>query len=285
MNNALASGKNLLFTPGVYHLSTALNVTRANTVILGLGLATLVPDNGNAAITTADVDGIDIAGLLISANTTNSQVLMQIGPSGSSAGHAGNPIALQDVFFRVGGDVAGRATQSLVVNSNDTQASDLWIWRADHGNGVGWSTNTAANGIVVNGQNVTMYGLAVEHYQQYQTLWNGNGGRTYFYQSEDPYDVPNNASWTPGGENGYPSYKVANSVTSHQAWGVGVYCFFNTNSGVVADRGFEVPTSGSIFHDLVTVSLGGVGTISHVINNTGGAVNSGNTVTKIVSGP
>jgi hypothetical protein len=262
-------------------------VTRANTVILGLGIATLVPDNGNAAITTADVDGVDIAGLLISANTTNSPVLLQIGPSGSSAGHAGNPIALQDVFFRVGGDVAGRSTQSLVINSNDTQASDLWIWRADHGNGgtVGWSTNTAANGIVVNGQNVTLYGLAVEHYQQYQTLWNGNGGRVYFYQSEDPYDVPNNASWTPGGENGYPSYKVANSVTSHQAWGVGVYCFFNANSGVVADRGFEVPASGSAFHDLVTVSLGGVGTISHVINNTGGAVNSSNTVTKIVSGP
>jgi hypothetical protein len=287
MNAALSSGKNLLITPGVYHLSAPLNITRADTVVLGLGLATLVPDGGVTAITTADVNGIDIAGLLISANTTNSSMLMQIGPSGSSASHSSDPIALQDVFFRVGGDVAGKATQSLVINSNNTQASDLWIWRADHGNSgtVGWTTNTAANGIVVNGQNVTIYGLAVEHYQQYQTLWNGNGGQVYFYQSEDPYDVPNNASWTPGGENGYPSYKVASGVTSHQAWGVGVYCYFSTNSAVVADRAIEVPTSGSSFHDLVTVSLGGVGTISHIINNTGGAVNSGTTVQKITSGP
>ena len=287
INNALASGLNLLFTPGVYHLSAPLNITRPDTVVLGLGLATLMPDNGVSAITTADVNGIDIAGLLISAGTTNSQSLVQIGPAGSSASHASDPIELQDVFFRVGGDVAGRATQSLVVNSANTIGDDNWIWRADHGNDntYGWGTNPAANGLVVNGANVTMYGLAVEHYQQYQTLWNGNGGRTYFYQSEMPYDVPNNSSWTPGGENGYPSYKVSNSVTSHQAWGLGVYCFFSTNSGVVADRAIEVPGSGSSFHDMVTVSLGGTGTISHVINNSGGSVHSGNTVTYLTTGP
>jgi hypothetical protein len=286
INAALTSGKNLLVTPGVYHLSAPLSITRADTVVLGLGLATFVPDNGVAAITTADVDGIDIAGLLISAGTTNSPVLVQIGPAGSSASHASDPIELQDVFLRVGGDVAGKATQSLVINSANTIGNDLWIWRADHGSGVGWNTNTAANGVVVNGANVTMYGLAVEHYQQYQTLWNGNGGRTYFYQSEMPYDVPNNASWTAGGgENGYPSYKVANSVTSHQAWGLGVYCYFSTNSAVVADRGIEVPATGSTFHDMVDVSLGGSGTINHIINNTGAKVSSNPTVTYLTSGP
>lgn len=288
INAALSQGLNLLVTPGIYHLSAPINITRPDTVVLGLGLATFVPDNGVTAITTADVNGIDIAGLLISAGTTNSSMLVQIGPSGSSASHASDPIELQDVFFRVGGDVAGKATQSLVVNSANTIGDDNWIWRADHGSGnntVGWNTNTAANGLVVNGANVIMYGLAVEHYQQYQTLWNGNGGRTYFYQSEMPYDVPNNGSWTPGGENGYPSYKVANSVTSHQAWGLGVYCFFSTNSSVVADRAIEVPASGSSFHDMVTVSLGGTGTINHVINNTGGSVSSSGTVTFLTSGP
>jgi hypothetical protein len=289
INAALASGKNLLVTPGVYHLNAPLNITRANTVVLGLGLATLVPDNGVTAVTTADVDGIDIAGLLISAGTTNSQTLMQVGPAGSSASHASNPIALQDVFFRVGGDVAGKATQSLVVNSSDTIGSDNWIWRADHGinnTTVGWSTNPAANGLVVNGNNVTMYGLAVEHYQQYQTLWNGNGGRTIFYQSEMPYDVPNNASWSAGGgEQGYPSYKVANSVTSHQAWGTGVYCYFSTNSSVVADRGIEVPAGGTTFHDLIDVSLGGTGTINHIINNSGAKVSSGSTTQSLTVGP
>jgi hypothetical protein len=288
INAALASGKNLLVTPGVYHLNAPINITRANTVVLGLGLATFVPDNGVTAITTADVDGIDVAGLLISAGTTNSPTLMQVGPAGSSASHASNPIALQDVFFRVGGDVAGKATQSLVVNSSDTIGSDNWIWRADHGNDktYGWGTNTAANGLVVNGNNVTMYGLAVEHYQQYQTLWNGNGGRTYFYQSEMPYDVPNNAGWTAGGgEQGYPSYKVANSVTSHQAWGTGVYCYFSTNPAVVADRGIEVPSSGTTFHDMIDVSLGGTGTINHIINNSGAKVSSASNVQPLTVGP
>jgi hypothetical protein len=288
INAALAAGKNLLVTPGVYHLSAPLNITRPDTVVLGLGLATLVPDNGVAAITTADVDGIDLAGLLISAGTTNSPALVQIGPAGSAASHASDPATLQDVFFRVGGDVAGKATQSLVVNSANTIGSDNWIWRADHGNNntFGWSTNTAANGLVVNGANVTMYGLAVEHYQQYQTLWNGNGGRTYFYQSEMPYDVPSNASWTAGGgENGYPSYKVANSVTSHQAWGTGVYCYFSTNSGVVADRGIEVPSTGTTFHDMIDVSLGGTGTITHIINNSGAKVSSAANVQSLTTGP
>ncbi|MEV5703673.1 RICIN domain-containing protein [Actinoallomurus sp. NPDC052274] len=288
INAALASGKNLLVTPGVYHLNAPLNITRPDTVVLGLGLATFVPDNGVTAITTADVDGIDISGLIISAGTTNSQTLMQVGPSGSSAGHAADPITLHDVFFRVGGDVAGKASQSLVINSNNTIIDHSWLWRADHGNGgtVGWNTNTAANGLVVNGANVTAYGLFTEHYQQYQVLWNGNGGRTYFYQSEMPYDVPNNASWTPGGgTNGYASYKVAAGVTSHQAWGLGVYCYFSTNSGVVADRAIEVPSTGSAFHDMVTVSLGGTGTISHIINNSGGAVRSGSTVAYLTGGP
>ncbi|MBP0460042.1 RICIN domain-containing protein [Streptomyces montanisoli] len=288
INAALAAGKNLLVTPGVYHLDAPLDITRPDTVVLGLGLATLMPDNGVTAITTADVGGIDIAGLIVSAGTTNSDTLVRIGPSGSSADHSADPTTLQDVFFRVGGDVAGKATRSLVINSDDTIGSDLWIWRADHGNGgtVGWNTNTAANGLVVNGDDVTMYGLAVEHYQKYQVVWNGNGGRTYFYQSEMPYDVPGNASWTPGnGINGYASYKVADSVTSHQAWGLGVYCFMSTNPSVVADHAIEVPDSGSSFHDMVTVSLGGDGTIRHIINDSGGQVTNGTMTQYLTSGP
>src|SRR6202042_865652 len=146
-------GKNLLITPGVYHLSSALNVTRPDTVVLGLGLATLVPDNGPTAITTADVDGIDIAGLLISANTTNSATLMQVGPTGATAAHATDPTVLQDVFFRVGGDIAGKATTTLVINSANVIGDDLWLWRGDHSNGVGWSVNPAAQGLIVNGAN------------------------------------------------------------------------------------------------------------------------------------
>ncbi len=131
-------------------------------------------------MTTADADGIIIAGLLFDAGATSSPVLLEVGPEGSKASHARNPISLHDVFFRVGGAGVGRAIVNLRINSNDTIVDHTWIWRADHGSGVGWNLNTSANGLVVNGNNVTVYGLFVEHHQQFQVLWNGNGGRTYF---------------------------------------------------------------------------------------------------------
>ena len=59
------------------------------------------------------------------------------------------------------------------INSNDTIVDHTWIWRADHGAEVGWTKNLSANGLVVNGSNVTIYGLFVEHHQQFQVLWNG----------------------------------------------------------------------------------------------------------------
>ncbi|MGW1723518.1 RICIN domain-containing protein [Streptomyces sp. NPDC002306] len=286
MNDALAQGKNLLVTPGVYHLDQTLRVTRADTVVLGLGLATLIPDNGITAMTVADVDGIQLAGLLIDAGTTNSAQLMEMGPSGSSADHSADPSSLHDVFFRIGGAGVGKATTSLTINSDDVIGDHLWLWRADHGSGVGWNSNTADTGLVVNGDDVTMYGLFVEHYQKYQTLWNGNGGRTYFYQNEMPYDPPNQAAWMNGSTQGYAAYKVANSVTSHQVYGFGSYCYFNVNPGVAAERAIEAPNNANVrFRDMVTVSLGGTGTIRHVVNDRGGPSNSATNVANLVSYP
>ena len=106
--------------------------------------------------------------------------------------------AFDDIFFRVGGAGVGRAQVDLRINANDTIIDHTWIWRADHGSGVGWNLNTSVNGLVVNGNRVTAYGLFVEHHQQYQVLWNGNAGRTYFYQSEIPYDPPDQASYSSG---------------------------------------------------------------------------------------
>ncbi len=156
INAALAGGQDLLFTPGVYQVNAPINVTNPDTVVLGLGLATLVSNGGAAIMQTADVNGIRIGGLLFDVGTTNSSVLVQAGPSGSSAGHAADPTVLSDVFARVGGATIGKATQSLQVNSANVVGDDLWLWRADHGNNgtVGWTTNTAANGLVVNGANV-----------------------------------------------------------------------------------------------------------------------------------
>ncbi|MGV9363820.1 chitobiase/beta-hexosaminidase C-terminal domain-containing protein [Amycolatopsis sp. NPDC003731] len=289
INNALAAGCNLFFTPGVYHLNQTLNVTKANTTILGIGYPTLVPDNGVNAMQVSDVDGVRLKGLLFDAGTTNSQALLTVGQSGSSASHASNPTTVQDVFFRIGGAIAGKATNSLIVNSANTIIDHIWAWRADHGNAgtYGWNTNTADTGLVVNGANVLATGLFVEHYQKYQVIWNGQGGRTIFFQNEMPYDVPNQASWNaPSGVAGYAAYKVGSNVTSHEAWGLGSYCFFDTNPAVSSYHAFEVPnTSGVRFHSLLTVSLNYRGTITHVINDTGGVTPSGTVPVNVVSYP
>jgi len=288
INAALTAGKNLIVTPGIYHLNQTLNVTRPDTVVLGLGIATFVPDNGVTAISVGDVNGVKIAGLLIDAGTTNSQTLVQVGPSGSSADHSADPTVLSDVHFRIGGATVGKATQSLVINSNNAITDDTWLWRADHGNGgtVGWGTNTAQNGLIVNGNNVTAYGLFAEHYQQYQTIWNGQGGKTIFYQSEMPYDVPNQGSYMNGSTNGFASYKVGNNVTSHEAWGLGVYCFFSANTSVNNYHAFEAPQNGNVkFHDIMDISLGNSGSITHVINDTGAQTPTNTTPVDIVSYP
>ena len=272
INAQLARGKHLLFTPGIYELVEPLRVTRPGTVVMGLGFATLRPVNGNAALVTGDQNGIILAGLLIDAGATRSPVLVQIGQQGSHARHAKNPISLHDVFFRVGGAGLGRAGIDLEINSNDTIVDHTWIWRADHGSGVGWSLNTNENGLVVNGDNVIAYGLFVEHEQQFQVLWNGNGGRTYFYQSEIPYDPPDQASFTSApGVNGWASYKVAGKVTSHEAWGLGIYSVFR-HPDVVLSHAIETPRAPGIrFHHMITVALRNLGAIDHVIDDVGDA--------------
>ncbi|MEU3457021.1 discoidin domain-containing protein [Micromonospora sp. NPDC006766] len=270
INAALAQGLHLLFTPGVYSVSQTIAVNRAGTVVLGIGFPTLIPQNGVTAMSVADVDGVRLAGMLFDAGPVNSPILLQVGPTGSTASHAANPTSIQDVFFRIGGAGAGKATTSLVVNQNDALIDHIWAWRADHGAGVGWTVNTADTGLIVNGNNVTALGLFVEHYQKYEVIWNGNNGRTIFFQNELPYDPPNAGAWKNGTMTGYAAFKVADPVTTFEGWGLGSYCYFNVDPTIAAYHGFEAPNKAGVrFHDLLTVSLGGSGSITHVINDTG----------------
>jgi len=280
INSALSSGKNLILTPGIYKLTAPISIANAKTIVLGLGYPTLIPQSGTSAITVADVDGVQIADLLIDAGPTNSPVLMQVGVAGAMrVSHASNPTSISDVYFRIGGAEAGSATTSLELDSDNVILDNIWAWRADHGTGVGWTTNTASHGLIVDGDNVTALGLAVEHFQQSQLQWNGNNGETIFYQSEDPYDVPSQSSWTYNGANGYPSYEVTSKACSHTAYGLGIYSFFDV-SGVTIYQSNAIlapNVSGINFTDMVTVMLSGSGGISNVINNTGGATTAAGT--------
>jgi hypothetical protein len=283
INLQLLRGKNLIFTPGVYNIDRSILVLRPGTIILGLGVATLTAVNGAVPIRVADVPGVDIAGIMIDAGTSNSPALMQLGAPavgkiwswihkhGSSAS---NPTVLQDVFFRIGGPHVGKATVSLEVNSNNVILDNIWAWRADHGSGVGWDVNTADTGVIVNGDNVTATGLFSEHYQKYNTVWNGENGKTIFYQNELPYDAPNQAAWQHDGSLGWAGYKVADTVKTHELWGGGSYIYTNVDPTIHASRGFEVPVKPGVkLHDILTVNLG-AGTIDHIVNDTGDPVSN-----------
>ncbi|MGI4758101.1 MAG: hypothetical protein ACRYGF_14795 [Janthinobacterium lividum] len=273
INAALASGKDLLLTPGTYELRAPIHVARKGAVVLGIGFATLHPIAGTEAMTVADADGITVSGLLFDAGEAKSPSLLHVGEAGRHVSHESDPISLHDVFFRVGGAAPGNVSANLVIDSDNTIVDHTWIWRADHGkSGVGWTVNVSDNGLVVNGDHVTVYGLFVEHHQQYQVLWNGEYGRTYFYQSEIPYDPPTQSAWTDKrNANGWAAYKVADHVKHHEAWGLGAYSVFRYPD-VVLDRAFEVPnTPGVRFHHMITVSLDNLGSIRNVINDAGGA--------------
>ncbi|KUM83994.1 MULTISPECIES: discoidin domain-containing protein [Streptomyces] len=279
INQALAQGLNLLFTPGVYHLDRTIDVTRPDTVVLGLGLATLVPDNGVDAMHVADVNGVRLAGFLIDAGRANSDTLLRIGEPGASADHSADPTTMQDVFVRIGGAGPGLATNSVVVNSDDVVIDHTWLWRADHGDGVGWDTNRADYGLKVNGDDVLATGLFVEHFNKYDVLWSGERGRTIFFQNEKAYDAPNAAAISHDGIVGYAAYKVADTVTQHEAWGLGSYCNYTSDPSIVQHHGFQVPVrSGIRMHDLLVISLGGKGQYAHVVNDTGAPTSGTDTV-------
>ena len=270
INAALADGKNLILTPGVYELDAALRVERAGTVILGLGYASLTPTAGNGVLEIGDVSGVKVAGITADANVPESTTLIQVGPEGASVSDPADPTTLTDVFVRVGGPWEGKAVTSIEVNSDNTLLDHIWAWRADHGQGVSWDGNTGAHGVVVNGDDVTATGLFVEHYQENQTIWNGEGGRTIFYQSEIPYDPPSQAAFMDGDRLGYASYRVADGVTSHDATGLGVYSFFNQDVDIRAESGIQAPNAAGVrFRSMTSVFLNGSGGINHVINDTG----------------
>ena len=296
INAALHAGRHLLLTPGIYHLDRPIEVERAGTLVIGLGFATLVPDRGTPAMIVDDVDGAVIASLLIDAGPVRSPVLLQVGePDRHGRDHdrgrghrrgADGPISLHDIFFRIGGATPGTATVSLAVHSDDTILDNLWAWRADHGNGVGWTANEADTGVIVTGDDVTAYGLFVEHYQKHEVVWSGENGRTIFFQNEMPYDVPSQSAWSHDGVNGFAAYKVADTVAAHEAWGMGSYSFFNVGPDIHAAHAFEVPvTAGVKLHDLLSVFLNAFGSIDHVVDDVGAAVNSSHAVTNVVSFP
>jgi hypothetical protein len=279
INAALASGKHLVLTPGIYRLDAPLRVVRPATVVLGMGYATLAPTGGHTAVEIADVTDVVLSGLLVDAGP-GAEVLVEVGTEGrADVGDPRRPTTLSDVFVRVGGAQAGSATTTMRIHQSHVILDNAWLWRADHGTGVGWDLNPSDHGLVVEGHDVTALGLFVEHHQKHQTVWNGERGTTVFYQSELPYDPPHQAAWTDGSAEGYASYRVGPGVTTHDATGLAIGSLFtdSTFSGapVHARTCVEAPVRPSVRVTATTaavIALGGG--VRHVVNDLGGPVDA-----------
>lgn len=305
INAELNNDKNVFFTPGVYHAEETINVDRENTVVLGTGMASIIPENKDAAMKVADKDGITVAGLIFDAGTKNSKYLLQVGEKGASKDHKDKPTLLADLFFRIGGTTkaATSAENALEINSNNVIGDHFWIWRADHGAGVSWDGNAAQNGLIVNGDDVTCYALFNEHFEDYTTLWNGENGKTYFYQNETAYDAisqdpSHEKAWLShhGTTKGYASYKVSNNVNKHYAVGLGIYnVFIYTGGGefnqdrydggvqIELDNAIEVPNKENVLIEnacLQTFAKSGeegglYQSTNSIVNGVGAGVSSG----------
>ena len=278
---ALLAGKNLILTPGVYNLSAPILVSRPDTVVLGQGFATLVPQHGVIPMVVAPNTGVKVSGLIFDAGSANSPVLLSVGTPLPAAGSASDPDAIQDVFFRVGGaeTTATSATVSLLDNASNSIIDDVWAWRADHGNDVGWTANKGDTGVVVTGNNVTSYGLAVEHYQKSEVVWTGQGGTNVFYQNELPYDVPSQSVWNESSTfSGYPAFQVGSGVKTFTSYGMGSYVvFINTTATLHVTEAFQAPQAPGVkFNNSFGVWIAGSGGLDSIVNGTGGPVTSTN---------
>lgn len=290
INQILNDGKNLGFLPGQYLCSEAIRVTKSNTIIIGIGYATLNPTDGNPAIVVEDrAHGVRLCGLMIEAGQSLSDVLVEIGETSSpksDQGDQNNPTILHDIFPRVGGPTdSAQAGVMLRINQSYCVVMHTWLWRADHTDteraGLGIDKAKCDNALVVNGNNVRIFGLFAEHTLKEGIVWNGNDGMIQFLQSEMAYDVIK--PWN------YPMLLVKGN--NFQGDALGVYSYFSRkhNNGE-SDKAPEVTTAiytentNASIINACTVFLnasedpttGGAGSISRVWNNNGVSSNRDN---------
>jgi len=280
INSKLAAGLHVILSPGNYQLTDSIVINNPKTIVLGIGFPTLISTNGKPVITVGNVDGVRVAGILFEVGKVHASTLIKWGDMGYK-GNAQNPGFLYDIFGRVGGtndpgQYEAAADILVQINSGNVVFDNTWLWRADHGitGNIMNSQNPSLNGLEVNGDDVTVYSLAVEHHLHDLVVWNGERGRTYFYQCELPYDVTQANFGTPG----YVGYKVNTTVQNHHAWGAGVYSFFR-DATVTTVNGITSGTGAGIsFINPFSKFLSGNGQITHVLNGRGNAANMANTL-------
>eukprot|EP00931_Biecheleriopsis_adriatica_P086353 TRINITY_DN61045_c0_g1_i1.p1 TRINITY_DN61045_c0_g1~~TRINITY_DN61045_c0_g1_i1.p1 ORF type:complete len:627 (+),score=107.93 TRINITY_DN61045_c0_g1_i1:39-1919(+) len=249
INSKLDAGLHVILTPGIYKLTEPIRIGWSKMVnyqvLLGLGWATLIPTAGLPAVEVGPAEGIRVAGLMLQAGATKSTQLLYWTPS---AGSATSPGLLADVFARVGGPDTEVVSADVMfqVDGSNVILDNVWAWRADCcQNGCGTCEKRYCDhGVVINGDRVTSYGLFSEHCQKELTVWNGEAGQSYFYQSEmDSFAREHWDNTSDYGENGVSGYLV--TAKNHTAMGIGVYAYF-TQAGNKVQAGTVVTRSEAL---------------------------------------
>jgi len=247
----------------------------------------------------------------IYSNSDNVKSLVDFGEPEKTGdkdpGDATNPGLISDIFTRVGGSNLDRTVTTDVmvrIFSGNVVGDNLWLWRADHvklnpgeapndpnvnpryhqvriweeidGKQVRVDECMVKNAIVVEGNDVSIYGLFAEHTTADQMVWKGERGNVTFFQCELPYDVNIEFSHT--------GYRVHKDVEAHSGRGIGVYSNF-TCFDVNAHKGLMFPAKDKIkIQNPFTIFLNGKGGIENVLhegeNKVGEAVTSANTLAR-----
>jgi len=289
INEQLAAGYHVVVSPGIYTLTAPLRISHDHQVVLCLGLSTLLSMEGNAVVTVdPGLQGIRIAGCILEAGQHETDALLQWGDGTKTDPEQHRaPSFMHDLFARVGGPgfqdhIGNTATADVMVRiaADDVIGDDLWLWRADHYEHGTTLAHTVPDigitdlgecpckhGLVVTGDRVKVYHLAVEHTQQDQVQWYGEDGETYYLQCEIPYDVDSEYA-----KEGYVAYRVQDGVQRHQAWGIGAYSYFK-DFPVWMPTAFRVPAAlvDQIKQPFV-IKLWGNGGINSTINDLGPGV-------------
>ncbi len=249
INQDLQDKQGLIVMPGIYNLGDTIQVPD-NKIVLGLGLPSLVCPTDTGRCMEVENEGVRIAGIVFDAaeaanlNDNTASIMLTVGQKG--LGKAENPNILQDVYCRIARtyvqQTAASAYSCIEINADYVIGENLWLWRADHdavSRNVLWNQDQANYGLIVNGNNVKMYGLFIEHFQNYQTVWVGKNGEINFYQSEMPYFMPDGNKDVdclfPGGSDistkqVCASLYIAKEASGFKGTGMGIYSYFPSAS-------------------------------------------------------
>ncbi|KAH8073936.1 hypothetical protein JL721_2488 [Aureococcus anophagefferens] len=192
-------------------------------------------------VADASKHGAEASSALDAASTPSSRLAPGDAPGSSLLEWDGDGGVLSDVFARVGGpgSRAARADTMVRVAGAGVVLDNIWLWRADHAGAAGKAARPgevyhlvadgecySETGLVVDGDDVVAYGLAVEHTLGDQLVWRGERGRVFFYQSELPYDVDQAFA-----DAGHVGYRV--TAAAHESVGAGIYSFFRDSQCLV----------------------------------------------------